>query len=253
VQGLLNDPEPVVRLRAAQGLLAARDRSGVPTLIGLLADGPHDLAVRVREQLMCLAGNRSPQAPLGPDPDQEPDEKRRKAAVRAHDSCRKAWNLWWASNRTMDLSKVDVELPPLNPSLQALQVAWTYVNAVEKADLALLKQVTGVPFLEEGRAVVATREELDRMLDDTGMGTPGIPFSNTFIALRQREELLRSATVPLVRTFLNGIPREELRGVEMRTQVPGAGEVQQTLFVRVKNGQAKVVGRLQAQGVSGRT
>jgi HEAT repeat protein len=41
VRKLLADLDPWVRLRAAQGLLAAKDKSGIPGLIALLQSGPH--------------------------------------------------------------------------------------------------------------------------------------------------------------------------------------------------------------------
>src|SRR5262245_28045761 len=44
VQALLTDPDLRVRFRAAQGLLAARDRAAVPALIALLTDAPPELA-----------------------------------------------------------------------------------------------------------------------------------------------------------------------------------------------------------------
>src|SRR5207247_2053936 len=40
---LLRDPDARVRWRAAQGLLAGRDRHAVPALIDLLAEGPADI------------------------------------------------------------------------------------------------------------------------------------------------------------------------------------------------------------------
>jgi HEAT repeat protein len=245
VQALLKDPEPLVRCRAAQGLLAARDRSGVPALIALLEDAPLELAERVRDQLCCLAGTRAPQAPLG-------DRK----------GCRLAWDRWWASGRTMDLSKADVDLPPFNPGLQALQVVRAFCNAEEKGDVAALKQMATLPFLAEDLTVRTRREDLDRMLDDKGMVPSGVLVTVTLAAVRSREELLRALPAPnrptVQQTFLNSIPRDELRIVQVRMEVrvpgipvvPGAkdpGAMEQGFgLVRIVNGQAKLVGILGA-------
>jgi hypothetical protein len=241
VQALLKDPEPLVRCRAAQGLLAARDRSGVPVLIALLEDAPLELAGRVRDQLCCLAGTRAPQALLSEKP-----------SVRG--LCRKTWDNWWGYSRSMDLSKADVELPPLNPSLQAVQVVRAFCNAEEKGDVAALKQMTTVPFLEDNRTVHNKREDLDAVLDQAAMGSTGAQITLNLVTVRGRDEILRTATTPMTRTFLNSIPRDELRVVQVRMdmRIPGAvvppggrdpGTTEQAiLLVRITNGQAKVVG-----------
>ena len=66
VQKLLSDAEPEVRLRAAQGLLAARDKTGVPALIALLGGvagrngvaGGGAAALRRRGEVAGGAGRR---------------------------------------------------------------------------------------------------------------------------------------------------------------------------------------------------
>jgi hypothetical protein len=60
VAGLLADRDGTVRFRAAQGLLAARDRRAVKTLVDLLGDGPEALAWRAEEYLLRLAGDNAP-------------------------------------------------------------------------------------------------------------------------------------------------------------------------------------------------
>ncbi len=84
VRKLLNDPTLKVRLRAAQGLLAGRDKQAVPALIELLRVAPESLVWKVEEPLVRLAGGKSP-TPLAvesPGPG-----GRAKAAV--------AWAAWW--------------------------------------------------------------------------------------------------------------------------------------------------------------
>jgi hypothetical protein len=55
------DPDPAVRFRAAQGLLAGRNREGLAILVGLLGDAPHEWADRADELLLRLAGEDAPQ------------------------------------------------------------------------------------------------------------------------------------------------------------------------------------------------
>src|SRR5206468_7913087 len=60
VRRLLRDAEVLVRLRAAQGLVAGKDKDAVPTLIALLADAPQAQAWQVEELLSRLAGEQAP-------------------------------------------------------------------------------------------------------------------------------------------------------------------------------------------------
>jgi hypothetical protein len=80
---LLADPEAIVRFQAARALLAARDRSALPTLAGLVSAGPPALAWRSAEVLERIAGISSPEVSLTLD---GPDARRR-----AGD----AWLAWW--------------------------------------------------------------------------------------------------------------------------------------------------------------
>lgn len=87
VQGLLRDPLPRVRLRAAQGLLAAREKAAVPALIDLFGKAPDAWRWRVEELLYRVAGDRGPDLPATADA-----EGRRKAVA--------AWADWWRDNES---------------------------------------------------------------------------------------------------------------------------------------------------------
>lgn len=78
--GMLADPDPSVRLRAAQGLLGAGDLSGVPVLVALLDAKPVPLAWEAEELLVWLAGASAPKERVGDG---------HKAA-----QVRKAWERW---------------------------------------------------------------------------------------------------------------------------------------------------------------
>lgn len=89
---LLDDPVANVRVRAAQGLVLAKDRTAVPRLIALLNEAPFASLWQVEELLQRLAGA---QAPLDSVAEGSP-EKRLQAA--------RAWERWYARyGPTLDL------------------------------------------------------------------------------------------------------------------------------------------------------
>jgi HEAT repeat protein len=103
---LLSDGELVVRFRTAQGLVGGRDRRGVPILIDLLADAPPDLAGRVEDLLVRLAGEQVPDTGPGAG---SPAERR---------DWRKAWAGWWKEHgERVDLARAEAAPPFLNLTL----------------------------------------------------------------------------------------------------------------------------------------
>ena len=106
VKPLLTDADAKVRLRAAQGLIAAREKEAVPALLALLEHGPLVLAWQAEELLYRLAGEKAPSAPLGAG---NPEERR---------LCRTAWNKWWTElGVKVDLAKLDLERRQLGLTL----------------------------------------------------------------------------------------------------------------------------------------
>jgi HEAT repeat protein len=97
VRQLLTDTDPRVRLRAAQGLVAGKDREAIPALLALLSDGPLATAWPAEDLLCQIAGEHAPSAAVGAGQEAE----RRK--------CREAWEAWWRQhNSTIDLTKLDL-------------------------------------------------------------------------------------------------------------------------------------------------
>jgi HEAT repeat protein len=92
---LLQDPAAQVRFRAAQGLLAAKDKAGVPALIALLQAMPHGQLWQVEDQLHRIAGEQAPPASVA---DGSPAARARAA---------KLWDQWWLSRGSqLDLTRV---------------------------------------------------------------------------------------------------------------------------------------------------
>jgi HEAT repeat protein len=80
---LLEDADPLVRLRAAQGLLSRRDRAALPALIGLLETSPVALAWQAEELLHWAAAGTGPSEVIGT------------GGLGWRVGCRAAWQRWW--------------------------------------------------------------------------------------------------------------------------------------------------------------
>jgi HEAT repeat protein len=82
---LLQDRNPLVRLRSALALARARDAKAVSTLITLITELPLDQARQAEEYLSELAGEQAPKAALGSD-------------LATRQKCRDAWATWWQAS-----------------------------------------------------------------------------------------------------------------------------------------------------------
>ena len=105
VRKRLTDADAWVRWQAAAALLAAHDRTAVPALAALLADGPFDTAWRAEGLLRRLADDQGPAATL----DDEPATRRK---------CRDAWAAWWADKGAgVDVGRYTEPARPLGYTL----------------------------------------------------------------------------------------------------------------------------------------
>jgi HEAT repeat protein len=95
VRGMLRDPEPLVRLRAAQGLVHAQDPAALPVLVKLLdPKGDWEARGQAEEVLRQLARD---QAPADSVVAKSPAER---------EKAFKAWNAWWQAHaRDIDLAQ----------------------------------------------------------------------------------------------------------------------------------------------------
>jgi hypothetical protein len=97
MRSLLKDSDPRVRLRTAQGLIAGKEKDGIPILIALLAEGPLPAAWSAEELLGRVAGEQAPAVALGAG--QQADRRK----------CRDAWDEWWRTHQTrVDLGPLDL-------------------------------------------------------------------------------------------------------------------------------------------------
>jgi HEAT repeat protein len=96
VQPLLDDLNPIVRLRAAQGMLAAHNKAALPSFVNLVQNAPATYLPRIEETLYRLAENKGPTDVISG----APPEARAKAA--------KAWAKWLDDNKNaIDLTNLN--------------------------------------------------------------------------------------------------------------------------------------------------
>src|SRR5258708_4140775 len=127
VQSLLTDPSFEVRIAAAQGLAAARDKSVAPALAVLLTEAPPPIAQQAEDLLQRMAGDKAPTVTWE-------DTKRQ--------PCRDAWEAWWKSEgEKLDLTKADTDPLNRNPAHEARQVASLFLDALVKGKTVDFKKI----------------------------------------------------------------------------------------------------------------
>ncbi len=84
---LLDDADAEVRLRSAQGLLAAKDEQAVPVLIELVAQGDIAQSWQAEELLRWAAAGRSPKETISV------------GSREAREACHNAWLAWWKQQK----------------------------------------------------------------------------------------------------------------------------------------------------------
>jgi hypothetical protein len=229
VQKLLDDVSPQVRFRAAQGLLAARDKSGMPVLVELLHKGPMVLALHAEDILSLAAQEKGPTTPL--------TEK-----AEARQKCHDAWQAWWQKNQAaLDLTKVELDQPFGSLSTRAGTAAVLFIQSILKFDAALVAKTTDVPFSISGVLTFNTREDFDNFIN---MNKP--PMENFRFKVSKVvtcAEYMRGAPEQ-ERSFLEASRPAQVHVVYVELlEGPGAGRGQQLgLYIRISGGRAKCIG-----------
>lgn len=229
-QLLRSDPASLVRLRGAQGLVAAKDRNAVSSLLPLLTDAPFAQAEQARDLLELIAADKAPTSELKDDP-------------AAREKCRDAWETWWDANQAkLDLSKADVDLPWLNSNGQARAAVTLFTKGMETRNADMLKKSMGVPFSLAGFMVIETRQELEQMFISQLAIAPQqakVEFDPPrFVDTRQYLAKVRNEQLT---GFFKRIPVTELRVVALTGKQDGRKE-SAYLFIRVRAGKAHIVG-----------
>jgi hypothetical protein len=232
---LKQDAEAMVRLRAAQGLVAARDREALAGLMPLLTDAPLPVAEQALELLQGLAGEQAPTSSLGEN-----------ATTRR--ACRTEWETWWRDHgKALDLAKADVEVPWQNANVKVRGVVTEFLRAMEKGDAKALKKVFGVPFCAAGQIVIETQEQLDQLFAQVLQGIAAAPQKPMIEIERIRvltvKQSLTEVANPMTAEFLKKQPEAEVRVLIVSAKQAGNPKVESgALIVRVRKGQAQIIG-----------
>ena len=239
LQKLLVDPDPRVRFRAAQGLLAGHDRAAVPALIALMKDGPMDLANRSHELLSTAFGVKARHEPFGEDP-----------TVRL--ACVKAWTAWapWVG-KTAQLS--DADLPPFNPALRARDVARQFFTSLVVGDQNALNRTAGLPFhMQNDNNLYQKPDDLANFFNTNPMGlrnnqlTPvvlgAVPLTK-FLAAKPEQDFFARAGLKPPDVLV-------LQVQQIQPGVVGAPDASQghLFLIRLTGDQPRVVGVIPMQG-----
>jgi hypothetical protein len=243
-QALLTDPDPTVRFRTAQGLLAGHDRAGVPALCTLLTEGPMPVGSRAEDLLQCLAGSQAPRTPPFSD-----DTALRKRS-------RQIWEEWWKQNAKMDLTKAEVDLAPFNLALKSREVIRQYGVALMVNDVEAMKKLVDAPFIAYGNQIMEKKEDTDRYIE--GNNLPGRAQQATLVitGMLNLDKYLQGPNIQdNERNFVNKNPKfkkSDVRAYNVYIAYnplinPNPGE-EFTLFVRTSGDQAKIIGFGQPRG-----
>jgi hypothetical protein len=230
VRKFLNDPDPRIRLRAAQGLVAARQRDAIPPLLALLNEGPLELARQAEDLLTRIAGDLAPKINLEDD----------KAARR---KCREAWDSWWkVNNAKLDLGKADVDLISINPVLQARKVTQQFVDALIKGDALTSKRISAVPFrFLPGDQEFKTADDLGKFLDEIANQRPPVQVTLTVQNVVGIDEYAKIAPEQ-EKPSVNKLRGPQFRAVYIQMGMGGGQSEGASVFVRLTGGQARVIG-----------
>jgi HEAT repeat protein len=137
IHKLLADHDAKVRYQAAQVLLANKEKQALPALVGLLADGPMDLAYKAQDLLADATDAQVTKVELTAD-----------QAVRRQ--VRDAWMGWWKANEAgLDLSKLSLDTERAK-STRATKVTMQCLNAFVRLDKEGFKKHLKYPFYMEG-------------------------------------------------------------------------------------------------------
>ncbi len=226
VRKLLADPEPRIRLRAAQGLLAARDKSSVPVLLELLDKAPPITAQQAEDLLGRLAGDTAPATSLV-----EEAKERQK--------CVAAWQAWWKTNESkLDLAKADVELTSVNADVLAKTVSTQFFQAAIDRNADRLLKVVDVPFSMMGIQTFKTKEEFVKLVAGAGPN-PARPKLKAIRTMTVEE--YSKKVPPESQEFVKFVKQNRGKLVYMQFEENGHSEGA-VLLVRITGGKARVIG-----------
>jgi HEAT repeat protein len=229
VNRLLEDADPVIRLRAAQGLLSGGRKDPIPALIALLDKAPLPLARQAEDLLARVAGEKAPSTSVEED-----------AAART--KARQAWDDWWKTHKDrLDLSKTDLGSPFASPAYQARTLTQRFLEALRKGNLKVVLATVEVPFAVDAAAVFTTREQLDQLFQQAVGNVQQKKFTFTIRKVWSVDEYVRANGREPVE-FLRQVPKANLRVVYVEGREEGGRVENAAVLVRVRGGRPAVMG-----------
>jgi hypothetical protein len=232
VQRLLTDASLEVRIAAAQGLAAARDKSVAPALAVLLTEAPPPIAQQAEDLLQRMAGDKAPTVTWE-------DAKRQ--------PCRDAWEAWWKSEgEKLDLAKADVDPLNRNPAHEARQVANLFLDALVKGKTVDFKKITAVPFHVHTHQTFTTHEELVKNFTEESKNAQK---QNLTFEMKKAMPVAEFEKNPNAnKEVLSKVDKRQLYAAIVTLNVPGNQTMDFAILVRVSSGKALVVGLTQCDG-----
>src|SRR5262249_2014785 len=222
-QLLRNDPEMIVRLRAAPGLIAGKDVKAVAALLPLLTDAPLDLAAQAHDLLGAVSADKGPQRTLD-------------ANSRA--KCREEWQAWGKENeKKIDLARADVDLPWLNGNGRAIKAAMQFLDCILKGDGNGIKKLVDVPFHLGAVQVIANRATLEQLLGQINVAAKETKMQFSAPRLLDARKFAAKARTDPAREFYKKVPLSELRVVYIVATHQGRAKAEPgVVLVRLRAG-----------------
>jgi hypothetical protein len=225
---LLEDADPSVRFRAAQGLLAGRDKAALPVLVDLLKLGPAELAETADGMLQEVAGATAPKIEW-----KNNKEYREKSHA--------AWLAWWQQHK----DKVEIptaDLPGLwvvNGERMAKDVGVKLWQGLAGIDKVTLRKLAAVPFRWGDGRMVETQDELHQLINSQNVSQDTIK-SFSFDRVLPAKEFAKVARSEY-RAFLDKLQGGRFYVVCMN--FPGGSSTNQIGFVvRVRGATVRAIG-----------
>jgi hypothetical protein len=232
---LLNDPHPVVRFRAAQGLLAARHKAALPVLIALLKKGPADLAEQAEGILAEVAGPWAPSARWADD-----KEHREK--------CHAAWWTWWIKHQErLSLEKLAPEdvLTFGGDLRQAKTVGIKFWKAMAEGDTTTIRKIIDFPLQLGNHQKYERWEEVEKVFE-RGRGDGANYLQMLKFGRVVRAKVFAEVAAAWGKEYLDKLEGGRIYAVCWTLSTEGQNMGELALIVRVRGGKARVIGGVES-------
>jgi RNA polymerase sigma factor (sigma-70 family) len=226
VEPLLKDVDSGVRFRAAQGLMAARDRRAIPALIDMLVTSDLPWAQRAEDLLQELADKTAPAAALG-------------ETGSGRDRCQTAWTAWWREHQER-LQWPAAGLQLVNKESLARKAVVDFINAIINRDRALLERSTDLPFFN-GDKTFTMPEEFNAFLE--GGDLMGKVTFRVLRVISIAEQAKATPHSEAERAYLAKVARPGTLSVHVAIDEAKQNRAEFVgLIVRVNSGRGRVIG-----------